>query len=565
MPCLVDTGRGFSLSYKGRFLYSKYAPDKAVVQAVKSLRLLPGTLIVASSPCLWYGLSELEEILPPKCFILALEADKNLYEFAKAEFDKIQREKAYKNVLLLPPEEISNLTQLILHSGRYENSDFPQVFDFKRAIYFDFSGGSAFFKDFYLQAAAAAEEAISSFWKNRLTLIKFGRLYARNLFKNLRFSSIYDDFAGRLLDLKYLLHTVEKPILIFGAGESAEESVADLKGLKQNDFFILAVDAALPFLRTCGVKVDGLVALESQLAIQKAYIGNLEEDFILFADLCSRPAVARQAGKYLSFFMSDYAPAKYLKGLVQKEILPPILPPLGSVGLAAVFLALNLRRDSSVPVFFTGMDFSFSAGKSHAKGSPHNLARLIASDRLNPAEVYSFGDNIFPATGKGGKFVYTAKNLAGYAAQFARTFAGSRNLFDLGKSGLDLGFPAASLQSVSDCKGRGALAGGNENTETLKAATRLWRGTPEKQRNDRICGYFENELSMLRYVKALLINGKSAQKDKSLDLSDEIASILAPRDYLYLHFPDGYAPNFGDLGFLKRVRSEIDFFIKDFQ
>ena len=44
--------------------------------------------------------------------------------------------------------------------------------------------------------------------------------------------------------------------------------------------------------------------------------------------------------------------------------------------------------------------------------------------------------------------------------------------------------------------------------------------------------------------------------------SAEIEKLLLSREYLYLHFPDGLKASL-DLSFLKRVRAEIDFFIKD--
>ena len=33
-PCLVETGRGFSVKYKDRLLYSKYDPQKNILKAV---------------------------------------------------------------------------------------------------------------------------------------------------------------------------------------------------------------------------------------------------------------------------------------------------------------------------------------------------------------------------------------------------------------------------------------------------------------------------------------------------------------------------------------------------
>ncbi|MDE5798974.1 MAG: hypothetical protein K2H73_08185, partial [Treponemataceae bacterium] len=88
-PCLVRTGQGFSLSYQNRLLYSKYAPQKAIVQTIARLTVLPHTLILCASPCLWYGLRELLAKLPADCFVLGIEADKNLHNVAAAELRNI--------------------------------------------------------------------------------------------------------------------------------------------------------------------------------------------------------------------------------------------------------------------------------------------------------------------------------------------------------------------------------------------------------------------------------------------------------------------------------------------
>jgi hypothetical protein len=44
---------------------------------------------------------------------------------------------------------------------------------------------------------------------------------------------------------------------------------------------------------------------------------------------------------------------------------------------------------------------------------------------------------------------------------------------------------------------------------------------------------------------------------------EKIESLAKKREYLFLHFADGERFK-SDLSFLKRVRIEIDFFLKDF-
>ncbi|MEE3314782.1 MAG: hypothetical protein VZR56_11580, partial [Treponema sp.] len=51
-------------------------------------------------------------------------------------------------------------------------------------------------------------------------------------------------------------------------------------------------------------------------------------------------------------------------------------------------------------------------------------------------------------------------------------------------------------------------------------------------------------------------------REKNKTLSEQIRSILEKREYLFLHFPDGYKLCMEE-NFLKRVRAEIDFFLKE--
>jgi hypothetical protein len=56
------------------------------------------------------------------------------------------------------------------------------------------------------------------------------------------------------------------------------------------------------------------------------------------------------------------------------------------------------------------------------------------------------------------------------------------------------------------------------------------------------------------------LRGKEKLDDAARE--KEIYAILSDHEYLFLHFPDGYKPSTAP-SFLKRVRAEIDFFLKD--
>ena len=71
---------------------------------------------------------------------------------------------------------------------------------------------------------------------------------------------------------------------------------------------------------------------------------------------------------------------------------------------------------------------------------------------------------------------------------------------------------------------------------------------------DKIKNYISNEIFELEEIKNYLTNG-NIQIESLLDKINK-------HDYLFIHFPDGYKNATEDISFLKRVRNEIDFFLK---
>lgn len=544
-PRLVNAGQGFSIlntvNYKGRFLYSKYSPDKAVVAAVNRLQVLPQTLVVICSPCLWYGLNELCDLLPENCSIIALEADDALLELAE---DSLLDQSQKQRVKLFSLNEPQKVNEYLLQNTNAGN--------FKRALRIDFSAGVSFSAELYDGAFTAIQETINTFWKNRITLVKMGRLYARNIFRNaysLTKSFLLDEKAG----------TVRKPVIVFGAGESTKHTL-DILALKAKDepdflkkYFLLATDASLPVFNAYGITPDAVAGLEAQAAIEKAYIGSAGKKITLFTDISSRPQIKDILGGETVFFATKYAECCFLNGLRDCGLIKSFIPAMGSVGLAAVYIALTLRYDDTVPVFITGLDFSFSTGATHAKGAPAHLARLSSTQRFNAVENYdaAFKNGTFCFTGKDSRLTRSDSILSSYAFSFKAIFEKTPALFDAGCSGLELGIPFADdslvLQSASSAADLSSYESGS---------------IPE-QRKSCVEEFYRNEFLALTKIKDLLKNGDNSEyRDMSVPLNEQLAVLLKTREYLYLHFPDGYKFS-TDISFLKRIRAEINFFIKD--
>ena len=429
-PCLVKAGQGFSVLYKNRFLYSKYSPQKAIEQAIANLDILPQTLILCFSPCLWYGLKELLAKLPENSLILGIEADKKLFELAEKNLNEIKKScpQDSKKVLLTSPSKIEELIKTLPH--------------FRRTVSIEMSGGTFFYKTLYSQTALFSQNFIASFWKNRITLVKMGRLFCKNFFRNLREIPAEQSIPH---SSPFFL----RPFIVFGAGESTENFLSKISKETLQKCTVLAVDAAISVLLKHKIQPDFIIAVESQLAIEKAYIGANRTKATIISDLASRPAVLRHTNGRHLYFYSEFSESEFLKNAESKNILPAKIPPLGSVGLTAVYLALFMRFDSNVPVFVTGLDFSYRLGFTHARGAPAHTARLISSNRFKPVENYdaAFKADAKTVPGKNGP-VITDTALKNYAALFVNYFQDSKNLYDAGFSGLNLGLPSVTAEQI---------------------------------------------------------------------------------------------------------------------
>ena len=144
--------------------------------------------------------------------------------------------------------------------------------------------------------------------------------------------------------------------------------------------------------------------------------------------------------------------------------------------------------------------------------------------------------------------VYSDQILSYYRQIFCDRFQGVTAAYDVGQSGVDLALERrdfsqviteiSGMKKVSAKEGDSIkdIAGNNQ-----KLAKKIWE-------------FYSKEEVVLQELREGLSTGNICQ--------ERILEILEEADYLYLHFPDGYKPSL-DISFLKRVRSEIDFFLKD--
>lgn len=517
-----------TIEYNGKPLYSKHSPARAILQSVERMNILPGTLILACSPALCYGIRELLQKLPEDCLVLAAECDAELYEFAWQELRRSGID--------------TSSSVLAFSANTHTNPDFYRpAGTFRRVVRIDLSAGtqiSATAAQWYARLHEQLQSNISAFWKNRLTLIRMGRLFCRNMLRNL-------PVMARQTHSFLEQCSVACPIIVCGAGESLSESIPAIKRTRSS--FILAVDAAAAPLLQSGIRPDAIVTVESQLAIEKAFYAAAGTGIPVFADLSSRTHAARITGGPISFFSTEFTSAHFLKELREKNLFPCAMPPLGSVGLYALELALRLRERQDIPVFVTGLDFSYSIGRTHANGTAQHTERLIASNRLTPIENYAaaFKPDARAAEGKDRRAVITDTALCGYNANFAAYFRKEAQVFDMGTSGLPLALPCAPQSALAEADAR--FHGAKKFTPNAGVILR---------REDAAGEFIRQKKAILRELIGLLSEG-----DGSDECATRVRQILEENEFLYVHFPDGHRMHL-DRGFLNRIRHEAGYFLR---
>jgi len=555
-PCLIKTAQGFSVSYKGKFLYSKYNPSKVILQSIEKLTIQPGTLFLCCSPLLPYGILELIAKLPEDCFLLLCEKNQDLYDFSLSLLSEEKEiRESWKNIqasqkaAYLTQNELYALPE-ILNKQSYtfkDKSRLPKAGSFRRIIQIDFSAAAALNEDFYKNLQEASTKALMTFWSNRVTLVKFGRNYSHNFFKNL-------NNLPKTKAIKTYFQSVKKPIIVFGAGESINKGIEEIKNEAKN-YFILCTDTSLTSLLKNNIIPDGVFVEEAQQIIIEAFIGTKAAKTHIFASLSSTPLISANFDfNRISFFTTLYNDCTFISDLQKKALLPPANPPFGSVGLTSVYYAIQFRKDESVPVYIYGLDFSYSAGLTHAKGTLAHLKRLKTTNRLNPLQNYraSFNNNAHAVLDKENKLFYTTHILQSYANTFNAYFYGSKNLYDSGACGIKLDLIRKSPSIKQSLK---VEASKNPEIEINEASV------PQKELTKKIKTFLQNEIEKLEELKSILSGEKKLSKEEA---DSKIKEIAQPREYLYLHFPDGW--NFSlQLSFLKRIRIELDYYLKIFK
>jgi hypothetical protein len=424
-PFLKETGHGLTIFFKGKHLYSTRNPRAGAVKIVAGTSLLPGTLVFIPSLGLGYGLPELLEKLPAESRVLCVECDQSLMRLAQST----------PGCLIPQDPRLTVIRTDQMDPVRQFLEKLPPA-QLRRVVSLPLCGAARLYQEFYDGIEDYLRTEIRNYWQNKMTLFHMGGLYVKNLFDNITLLSR----VRNLTDLQ-----VQKPLIVTGAGPSLSSVIPLLKEVKQKALLV-TVDTALPVLLHSGIRPDFIFALEPQFINIQDFFSLGNETIPLIADLASSPQVLRfclltkQNPVYL--FSSRFHPLSVFERLERQEILPAQIPPLGSVGVAAVYVALRI---TSGPVFIAGLDFSYPMFKTHARGAPFGDFELASGNRFCPTgqREYSFllQRPRITLTDKQGNQTESDLVLSSYTQNLKTMSQQTGRIFDLDPLGLETGAP----------------------------------------------------------------------------------------------------------------------------
>jgi hypothetical protein len=513
-PWIAESPEGPVLYSGEKPLQHPRQPRSRAVETARRARIENQTLVFVPSPLFGYGLEALLEKLPPESRILCVEHDEQLMAASAGRF---------------PPRLAGDPRLAYIRAANFRQvCAFTEerfgLHLFRRVATVTLTRGYSLFPDFYRGLAAALLDMIQSYWRNRMTSLRLGRLWMGNLFTNIALLPA----CRPVTQVSFA-----RPVVVAGAGESLERHL-DFLCAHRDDFALVCVDTALNVLRKAGLSPDLIIIAEAQFANIYDFAGLDDWSIPVAADLSSYPGILRRFTGPRYVFLSRFADLAWFSGAQAKGVLPPFIPPLGSVGVMALYLACRAAAEE-FPVFLAGMDLRYEAGKPHARGSPSHTLFLAEYGRLGLpralAAWYGRPREKAPLAGGGAALVDAV--LASYRSVLRQIAVGRKNILSLESSGLDLG------TAIIRHKEAAVLMAQSRDKKTFPQGDAVCGSEAASWRPETVQAFLTGQRTELRALAAApTLNAETLKKN----------------DYLLLDFPENPPWPLQDAGFIRRVR-----------
>lgn len=228
------------------------------------------------------------------------------------------------------------------------------------------------YPDWYGRAKALLARWQAKETINTATLRRFGRLWVRNLARNL-------DAIPRHLGVAGLEGRFEGiPAVITAAGPSLDEVLPLLPALRDRAVLV-CVDTALRSLLGTGIEPDFLVVVDPQYWNVRHLDRCEAPRSVLVTEAAVRPSVFRMPFASVRLCASFYPLGTFAEGMSG--------PPKGRLGAggSVATTAWDFARVLGCrPVYMAGLDLGFPDGRTHARASRFEQKALAEGDRLRP-------------------------------------------------------------------------------------------------------------------------------------------------------------------------------------
>jgi len=380
----------------------------------------------------------------------------------------------------------------------------------------DLNAGSSLDPVLYDELIGFIIDSLTNYWRNRNTLLRLGRQWIRHIYANLC------ELAYGPLDIRSVNSLIiDRVPIVVGAGPSLEKALSFIREQRER-LWVMAVDTAVSALLSCDIKPDAVVVLETQAWNLLDFHDTKGSKIAVVADLSSYPPSLTHTGGPCYLFSSTFTKLEFLRKLEACGVRDFALDPLGTVGLVAIEIALARWSGS---VLLAGLDFEYSHGKTHARGTAHHRWQISCLGRLNPHPGWETRANRTRNQNRDADSV-----LHGYAALLRRRFSGTGRLYALSSSRLN-------LPLLEDAKGI-LMENQEETTRSGESSIRAARAAK----------FIDAQLSGLQDI----IDSWEAYARNESGVS-KLLSAIGEMDEVYVDFPDAESLPKKDEAFLFRV------------
>lgn len=520
VPRLIETDEGHTILYKGKYLYSPDKPCSSAARRVESVVIPRKAIVFIPSPLLFYGVKELFNKLPPDSHLLCVETDQTLMALSiRNVHSSLYDNPRISYVRVDTPAAVRRVLKTI------------GIWNFRKAVLVRTSRGYSLDTKQYNALFSAVESEIRRFWRNKITTIHLAELWFRNIFRNLHHLC-----TGHHLESL----SVNKPVVVVGAGESLETSLPLLSRMR-NQVFILCVDTALPVLVASGIVPDAVCVVEAQFINIKDFIGCGDVTVPVLCDLTSHPAALTLLKGPKYFFVSLATEASLLKRLKEGPLNIYSVPPLGSVGVVACYLAMQLTAES---IFITGFNFSYSLGKPHSRGTISHTEMLLNCDRLHPLNLYSHSINrpLQKTKDKNGKIVRSDSVLLSYVQELKDLIQPADRVYDMDSGGMKTGARPMDETLLTEKQNECFL----QEIDDGKSRTTETSLDPQV-----VLSFLDEEKNNIE--RAIILGKRQLLKKQNRETDQTLIETLKTVDYVFSHFPDPNPLPPAEPAFIKRV------------